>query len=93
MFPLHQQIAMLFKCNERRRQLLYRTNRAESHEELQDIFDGNAYKGLKTILYQNPYDIAIGLCVDGFAPFKRNGRSMTLIMAVIYNFPPEIRYH
>ncbi|KAG2210466.1 hypothetical protein INT47_002408 [Mucor saturninus] len=47
---------------------------------------------MKSTLFQNEYDIALGICVDGFAPFKRNGKSMTLIMGIICNLPPDIRW-
>jgi hypothetical protein len=57
-----------------------------------DIFDGLAYKTMVNDgLFQSPYDVAIGLGIDGFQPFKRARLNCTIVNMTIYNIHPDKR--
>jgi hypothetical protein len=74
-------------------------------ESVTDVFDGALYRELceqevtangKT--YSHRYfsdrrDIALGLSLDGFAPFKRRNNSAWPIILFNYNLPPDLRTH
>lgn len=78
-----------------RQQMQYRHTRNASPNgaPMTDIFDGNLYKSLVNQQYfGNPDDVAIGLFIDGFTPFKNSPFKATLVNMVIYNIHPNDRY-
>lgn len=91
--PLGAQITALLS-NDRMRELLScRVNFCHQHGVYNDIFAGRAYRKLQSNgLFDGVYDIAIALFVDGFQPFDSSQVSMTIVHAVIFNFPPSKRY-
>jgi hypothetical protein len=42
-------------------------------------------------LFESPYDVAIGLGIDGFLPFKRGRLTCTIVNMTIYNIHPDQR--
>jgi hypothetical protein len=73
-------------------------------DKVKDVFDGTHYKKLlRTIVtilgekqghkfFSDLRDIALGISLDGFAPFKRRKYSSWPIIIFLYNLPPEIRF-
>jgi hypothetical protein len=77
-----------------RKQLRYRHERPTNHDNgtKSDIFDGTFYKTLvRRGLFNNPDDVAIGLSLDGFNPFKASSFKCTIVNMVIYNIHPKDR--
>jgi hypothetical protein len=71
---------------------MYRSNRQVENSTTTDIFDGLAYKSmLEKRLFDSPYDVAIGLGIDGFLPFKRGRLTCTIVNMTIYNIHPDQR--
>jgi hypothetical protein len=69
-----------------RMQMRYREERQLNSNAATDIFDGHFYKSLVANDYfNNPDDVAIGLYLDGFNPFKTNTFQCTLVNMIIYN--------
>jgi len=78
---------------------------AQDTENITDVFDGTFYRELckqqvtangKTFPHQyfsDPRDIALGLSLDGFAPFKRRSNSAWPVILFNYNLPPDLRTH
>ena len=66
--------------------------REPSKNGLKDIFDGYAFAD-QAHLFQNEFDVALGLYVDGFLPFNygRSSVSMTIIHLVVLNLPVDHR--
>jgi hypothetical protein len=70
-----------------------------------DIFDGSNYRSLlgqNVVLgekqaeykyFSDPRDVALGLSLDGFSPFKQRKSTAWPIILFNYNLPPEIRFH
>ena len=70
-----------------------------------DVFDGTLYRELceqqvtvngKTLphrYFSDHRDIALGLSLDGFAPFKRRSNSAWPVILFNYNLPPDLRTH
>lgn len=70
-----------------------------------DIFDGTHYRHLRgrhvrvngeTLAHRyfsDSRDIALGLSLDGFAPFKKRRSTTWPLIVFNYNLPPEIRFH
>jgi hypothetical protein len=77
----------------------------DTEDTIQDIFDGKNYTRLKdeyvTIggvqqghkFFSNDHDIAHGLSLDGFCPFKRRNQTCWPLLLFNYNLPPDIRFH
>ena len=71
---------------------------------IKDIFDSKNYTHLKeefvTIggirqghkFFSHKNDIALGLSLDGFCPFKRQNQTCWPIILFNYNLPPEIQF-
>ncbi|KAG0164585.1 hypothetical protein DFQ28_010082, partial [Apophysomyces sp. BC1034] len=92
--PLTRQLAVMFAKEKTRTLLQHRSTRKVPPDNTRaDIFGGDTYKALsnRTVapLFQSSNDIALSLFVDGFCPFSRSNMTMTMIMAVVLNFPPE----
>lgn len=74
-------------------------------EKVTDVFDGALYRDLceqevtvngKTLPHRyflDPRDIALGLSLDGFAPFKCRSNSAWPVILFNYNLPPDLRTH
>jgi hypothetical protein len=88
--PLYKKLATYFATEKSRQSLLYRSKREEIPGLYRDVFDGSRYKRFK-YLFENDYDIALALYIDGFNPQKRGSTHMVTFMAVILNLPPDIR--
>lgn len=90
--PLYKQLATFFNTSDSRQQLLYRANwkTLRSNQCYRDIFDGRNYQKNKH-LFENEFDLALALYVDGFSPQKRGSVTMVTFMAVILNLPPDVR--
>jgi hypothetical protein len=75
-----------------RQQFRYRHDRP-SNNNMTDIFDGACYKSLVNSqeFFQGKDDVAIGLYIDGFQPFKRGDNKATLVNMVVYNIHPKDR--
>ncbi|OBZ68331.1 hypothetical protein A0H81_11890 [Grifola frondosa] len=82
---------------------------AEEHvhdpNTMTDIFDSNIYrsklgkhvvihgKKLGHTFFGDPWDVALGLSTDGFAPFKCRKSTSWPIILYNYNLPPKIHFH
>jgi RNA polymerase subunit RPABC4/transcription elongation factor Spt4 len=77
-----------------RQQMRYRHERSTPADgRIDDIFDGSVYRDLVNNNYfGNPDDVAIGLFVDGFNPFKHSTFKANLVNMVIFNNSPTARY-
>lgn len=87
--------------------LLYRHHYQHKSGTIADVFDSAHYRTLRkqnvvvddeTLghkYFSGKYDVALGVCLDGYLLFKRNrsGPSATPILLQNYSFPPEIRTH
>ena len=81
----------------------YRGDFVSDETIIKDIFDGENYKRLKeeyvTIggvpqahkYFSDNRDIALGLSLDGFCPFKRRNQTCWPLIIFNYNLPPDIR--
>lgn len=56
----------------------------------EDFFDGSA-QSLCQKSGTSDFHIQLAMYTDGFNPFKRGGMSMTMVMFVIMDLPPEVR--
>jgi len=78
----------------------YRHNFDHEPSVIKDVFDGSHYQALlETIIPDSTHfffsdlrDIALGLSMDGFAPFKRRNKTCWPIILFNYNLPPEVRF-
>jgi hypothetical protein len=82
----------------------YRSTYKSEEDTYQDIFDSGNYTRLKeeyvTIggirqghkFFSNEHDIALGLSLDGFCPFKRRNQTCWPIILFNYNLPPDLRF-
>jgi hypothetical protein len=91
MLPLSTQLGLLLFNTETRKDLLYRANYTHNENFYDSIFSGSHYQAQKHQLFESPYDIAIGLYVDGFKPPAKPSTSLTMVHIVIYNYHPSIR--
>ena len=86
------------------KQMGYRGEFVSEEHIVKDIFDGENYKRLKqenvTIggvrqthkFFSDKRDIALGLSLDGFCPFKRRKHTCWPLILFNYNLPPDIRW-
>jgi hypothetical protein len=75
-----------------RSQLLHRSIRQTEVEKMTDIFDGAMYKGMVGRgFFDSPYDVAITLGIDGFAPFNKGLFTATIVNMTIMNIDPKDR--
>jgi Transposase family tnp2 len=79
----------------------YRANHVHEPGTITDVFNGSHYQFLLNTIVpggeDNPFfyfsderDIALGLSMDGFAPFKRRDKTCWPVILFNYNLPPEI---
>jgi hypothetical protein len=83
------------------RKMQYRASHQPNPTKVTDIFDGTHYSLLQesfvTIggeelpnwFFSDPHDIALGLCTDGFGPFKHHTKTAWPIILFNYNLPPK----
>ena len=85
------------------KEMRYRTNHVHKPGAIKDVFDGSHYWSLLNTIVpgheDNPFfyfsderDIALGLLMDSFAPFKRRNKTCWPITLFNYNLPPKIHF-
>ncbi|KAG2217346.1 hypothetical protein INT45_010278 [Circinella minor] len=90
--PISHQLASYFQSAALRDLLEYRWRRVDGGSTLKDVFDGAAYREMRSRLFQQPLDIGISIFHDGFNIFKRKSYTITVVMAMLLNLPPEERF-
>ena len=100
--PIIPRLKAFFKNSELIDIMKYRSNFLLEEDKIKDIFDSKNYKRLKdeyvTIggirqghkFFSHLNDIALGLSLDGFCPFKRRNQTCWPIILFNYNLPPDI---
>lgn len=106
--PITDRLTQLFALRSTADVLDYRAEHDSAHryhDKICDIFDGQHYQTLRSqqvsvdgkILahkhFSDRRDIALGLSVDGFCPFKKRKQTCWPIILFNYNLPPDIRFH
>jgi hypothetical protein len=105
--PIIPRLLALFLDKSTAEKISYRHKYCETRdtEKVTDVFDGKLYRKLcerevtvngKTLPHQyfsDHRDIALGLSLDGFAPFKRRSNSAWPVILFNYNLPPDLRTH
>ena len=105
--PITPRLIALFldKATAERMNYRHQHNEARDNEKVTDVFDGTLYQKLckqqvtvngKTLPHQyfsDRRDIALGLSLDGFAPFKRRSNSAWPVILFNYNLPPDLQTH
>ena len=105
--PIVPRLIALFLDKATAERMNYRHQHSETRdkEKVTDIFDGTLYQKLckqqvtvngKTLphrYFSDRRDIALGLSLDGFAPFKRRSNSAWPVILFNYNLPPDLRTH
>jgi hypothetical protein len=104
--PIIPRLKAFFKNREMIKLMGYRANSIISEDStIKDIFDGGNYVHLKekyvTIrgvsqghkFFSDDRDVALGLSLDGFCPFKRRNQTCWPLILFNYNLPPDIRFH
>ena len=83
----------------------YQSDFISDENTIKDVFDGKNYKQLKeeyiTIggvhqahkFFSDNCDIALGLSLNGFCPFKWWNQTCWPLIIFIYNLPPDIQFH
>ena len=83
----------------------YRHDFVSDENTVKDLLDGDNYKRLKDEyvsiggvrqahkFFSDERDIALGLSLDGFCPFKRRNQTCWPIILFNYNLPPDVRFH
>lgn len=92
--PLRDQLALILARPETRNKLIRLSELPDREDDspMKDIFDGEAWNSEQKFLFNDPYDLALCVFVDGFKPFKRTSISLTLVHVIVMNFPPRERY-
>jgi hypothetical protein len=105
--PIIPRLIALFLDKATAEKMAYRHKYCETRttENVTDVFDGALYQELcerevtangKTFphrYFSDHRDIALGLSLDGFAPFKRRSNSAWPVILFNYNLPPDLRTH
>ena len=105
--PIIPRLIALFLDKATAEKISYRHKYCETRdtENITDIFDGTLYQELcerevtvngKTLphrYFSDRRDIALGLSLDGFAPFKHRSNSAWPVILFNYNLPPDLRTH
>ena len=86
--PLTEQLGAHIAHKTARQLLNYPATLNYQKTVFKDIFDGQAIRGMKQ---WDSDTIALALFQDGFRPFIHSKASMTIVMLVILNLPPEER--
>jgi hypothetical protein len=101
--PIIPRLKAYFKNLAMIKKLKYRSEFISDPNIVKDVFDGKNYRQLKkeyvTIggvrqshkFFSDDRDIALGLSLDGFCPFKRRNQTCWPLILFIYNLPPDIR--
>lgn len=79
---LGEQLAFMLYDQETRAALAYRHRQRHNTGIYGDMLDDD--------LFQNEHHVALTLYIDGFQPFDGSNRAMTIVDAVILNFPPSM---
>lgn len=90
--PLGQLLGSMLMSSEYR-DMFRETYNRRTEENLTDIFDASIFDEY-VHLFQNEFDTAVALYIDGFNPFRRNSKgslSMTIVHLVILNLPKTER--
>ncbi|ORY97018.1 hypothetical protein BCR42DRAFT_399166 [Absidia repens] len=82
MLPLEQQLGLLFYNPGTRKDLLYRAN-YKQQQDYDSIFSGKHYQSKKHALFTSPYDLAVGLYVDGFKSTLKSSYPLTMVNIVV----------
>ena len=102
--PIIPRLKAFFKNREKIKLMKYRGDYISEKDIIKDIFDSENYTSLKkefvTIggvkqrhkFFSDKNDIALGLSLDGFSPFKRRNQTCWPIILFLYNLPPDIRF-
>lgn len=105
--PITPRLIAMFldKATAERMNYRHQHNETRDNEKVTDVFDGTLYQKLckqqvtvngKTLshrYFSDHRDIALGLSLDGFAPFKRRSNSAWPVILFNYNLPPDLRTH
>ena len=105
--PIIPRLIALFLDKTTAAKMQYRDEycKTRDNENVTDVFDGTLYRELcerevtengKTHAHRyfsDHRDIALGLSLDGFAPFKRRSNSAWPVILFNYNLPPDLRTH
>lgn len=96
----------MFAANPRLSQLRqYRLTYRHQSGKITDVFDSKCYRHLHTKhiqigdetlpskYFSDDRDVALGLSMDGFSPFKQCKQTAWPLILFDYNLPPEIRFH
>jgi hypothetical protein len=102
--PITPRLKAFFKNPEMITQMQYRADFVHDQSIVKDIFDGETYQHLKEKnvsiggvsqphkFFSDERDIALGLSLDGFCPFKRRNQTCWPLILFNYNLPPDIRF-
>ena len=102
--PFIPRLQAFFKNRALMKLMRYRGEFVSDEGIIKDVFDAENYKRLKresvTIggvpqnhkFFSDDRDIALGISLDGFCPFKRRNQTCWPIILFNYNLPPEIRF-
>jgi hypothetical protein len=103
--PITPRLKAFFKNPDMVARMSYRANFDAQDGIVKDIFDGDNYRNLTdefvTIgeikqnhkFFSDDRDIALGLSLDGFCPFKRRSQTCWPLILFNFNLPPDIRFH
>lgn len=103
--PITPRLTTLFKNSDYAKLMRYRAEHKHDPNKITDIFDSSDYLCLKTEhvvvggkqhthkFFNDARDIALGLSMDGFTPFRRRKHTCWPIILFNYNLPPDIRFH
>lgn len=102
--PIIPRLKAYFKNQEMINLMKYRGNFVSDPDVVKDILDGENYIRLKqeyvTLggvkqghkFFSDDRDIALGLSLDGFCPFKRRNQTCWPLILFNYNLPPDLRF-
>lgn len=91
--PLASQLATMIGRVSTREKLEYRLqHETPADGAMMDYFDAEIWRTKQQQLFNNDYDIALLLFVDGFKVFSMSNISLTMVHAVVLNMSPSERY-
>ena len=104
--PIIPRLVNLVGNREMAKQMEYRAHiHTTAPGIVKDIFDGTYYRSLKGRhvklgdqtfphkYFQDHRDVALGISLDGFSPFKSRKQSVWAFIMFNYNLPPDTRFH
>lgn len=94
-FPLTPRLKRLFASETTARWMTYHHNRPRIEGKLIHPSDGEAWKHFDRVhpeFAQEPRNVRLGLCADGFNPFGQSGGNYSCwpIIVTPYNLPPDM---